>query len=71
MLELEELWMDLRGNPRWQFLDKYRADVGVISGHSAAVLAAATRLHSLELRIRWSGGLAALCGALPALVDLK
>jgi hypothetical protein len=37
----------------------------------ASPLAAATNLHSLEIHAIWSGGVPALCKALPALMNLR
>jgi hypothetical protein len=47
------------------------AEVSALPLGMIGVLAPATRLEILALRLRWSDGVPALCSALPALIELR
>ena len=51
--------------------DTQGGEVYALHEDIAGMLAPAARLHSLALRVRWDDDAAALCSALPALVNLR
>lgn len=70
---LGHLHLDYRERPVWDELNEgfQWAKVRQLQHIVASTLAAATRLHSLQLRVSWSDEVAALCSALPAIKNLR
>ncbi|PRW56217.1 Leucine-rich repeat containing [Chlorella sorokiniana] len=69
---LRELWLDHRRPPRPNNDGTLeRSEVEQLSRAVQQALAAATALHTLELRVTWSDEAAAQCRALPALRCLR
>lgn len=73
---LQRLALDYRQRPEWQLPYTresvvYPSPVRTVPPSLPARLAAATRLHTMDLCVRWSADVAALCEALPALRHLR
>ena len=70
--KLVQLRLDGRQRPQWcDDGSVHRAEVDTVPSDALIALAAATRLHSLALCLRWDDGVPALCFALPALLELR
>jgi hypothetical protein len=69
--KLRSLGLDYRQPPEWDGECCQHAEVLRVPASMAAQLAPATCLASLELRVKWSDGVRALCRALPGLRELE
>lgn len=69
--KLTSLRLNFREAPEWDGEFHLEAEILPVPDALPCVLAAATRLTSLELLVKWQGGVAQLCAALPALQDLR